>query len=173
MYTSATNSSLEVAYWFINRAKSDNIYLETDKLQHLLFIAQQRYAQQNDSAMLMPSLFSCDDKGFFEPTLRSFFSQGRPYMPVFQLDRSVSVFLEQIWNEFYSLSVADCRKVITNTSLYESFYQKGSVSVVPFDVMSKKDTYTPQTSVPFHKKILLSQNGPVVVSQWAPRKINI
>lgn len=175
MYTSATNSSLDVAYWFIHRAEKDSLYLETDKLQHLLFISQQRYAQQKSCPMLMPCVFSCDDKGFFEPTLRCFFAQGRPYMPAIKLSDSVSLFLERVWNEFCKLSSSDCRKIVTSSSLYETSYQKGCVSVIPFDKMTQKETLAPapQKSVPYRTKVLLSQNGPVIVSRWTPRKINI
>ena len=40
MQTAATDSSLEVASWFLNRARSEDWLLEHEKLQSLLFLAQ-------------------------------------------------------------------------------------------------------------------------------------
>ena len=40
MAGSATNSAIEVAYWFISRAEDEGLFLEDEKLHHLLFLAQ-------------------------------------------------------------------------------------------------------------------------------------
>lgn len=173
MVAPATNSSLDVAYWFFNRAEQDNLYLETEKLHHLLFMAQSRYIQDNPHRMLMPCLFLCDSMGFFEPNLKRIFEQGRPFMPPVRLDVPVANFLEQIWNEFKSLSVSQCQQIVTGLSLYNEYYQQGSTTLVPWEALVRHSAYTqPRTQTPFHKKILVSQNGPVLVSPWAPRKVS-
>ena len=38
MAGSATNSAIEVAYWFISRAEDEGLFLEDEKLHHLLFL---------------------------------------------------------------------------------------------------------------------------------------
>ena len=48
MAGSATNSAIEVAYWFINKAEQENLRLEDEKLQHLLFLSQIHFALKNN-----------------------------------------------------------------------------------------------------------------------------
>lgn len=48
MNTSAADSSLDIAAWFIARAQKDEWFLEHEKLQNLLFLSQLHYALQND-----------------------------------------------------------------------------------------------------------------------------
>lgn len=80
MAGSATNSAIEVAYWFISRAEDEGLFLEDEKLHHLLFLAQVHFALANNMELLMPSLFVCGENGFSEPNLAVMFAQGRPYM---------------------------------------------------------------------------------------------
>lgn len=173
----STSSSLDVAYWFLNRAEKDGIYLETDKLQHLLFVAQNKYASSHHHAMLMPCVFLCDEQGFFEPTLKRIFAQGIPFMPPIHLEDSLTAFLEQVWKELSPLSLAQCKRLVTKLPVYSSCYQKGQNSVVLWDALiknlsSNEPVVKNETQNSFRKKVLVSQNGPVIVSQWTPRKIN-
>ena len=69
MAGSATNSAIEVAYWFISRAEDEGLFLEDEKLHHLLFLAQVHFALANNMELLMPSLFVCSENGFSEPNL--------------------------------------------------------------------------------------------------------
>lgn len=177
MIEPAASSSLDVAYWFFNRAEQDGIYLETEKLQHLLFLAQTRYARHYAEKMLMPCLFLCDEQGFFEPTLKKIFAQGRPFMPPTKLKPEVADFLEQVWREYGSLSSAQCKQLITRLPQYASCYRRGTANVLTWNSLIDKSQdygtiYNDSSKRPFYKKVLTSQNGPVVVSQWTPRKIN-
>lgn len=175
----AANSSFDVACWFIHKAKQENIYLETEKLQHLLFLAQSRYALEQQGKMLMPCLFLCDDDGFYEPTLKKIFAQGRLVMQSAQLSIDVSSFLEGIWQDFKSLSIAQIRDAITQKPIYVKCRKQGIHTIVPWNYFIDKSndcgkisTYQVSATRDFAKKVLVSQNGPVVVSQWMPRKIN-
>lgn len=76
MAGSATNSAIEVAYWFISRAEDEGLFLEDEKLHHLLFLAQVHFALANNMELLMPSLFVCGENGFSEPNLAVMFAQG-------------------------------------------------------------------------------------------------
>ena len=179
MTAPVTNSSLDVAYWFINKAKQENIYLETEKLQHLLFLAQNQYALEQKGKMLMPCLFLCGDDGFFEPTLKKIFAQGRPILHLTQLTQNVTSFLEKIWQEFKELSIAQIRYIIMQKPIYTKCREQGINSVASWDYFVDKSndcgkihTSSVSASRNFSKKVLVSQNGPVVVSQWTPRKIN-
>ena len=174
-----TNSSLDVAYWFIHKAKQENIYLETEKLQHLLFLAQSRYALERQGKMLMPCLFLCDDDGFYEPTLKKIFAHGRPVVQSAQLAVDVAEFLEEIWQDFKGLSIAQIRHIIIQKPIYTKCRKQGINTVAAWNYFIDKSNEcgrisTSQVSAArdFVKKVLVSQNGPVVVSKWMPRKIN-
>ena len=176
MNISATRSALDVAYWFFDRAEKDHICLEAEKLQHLLFLAQHRYASAQGE-MLMPCVFMCDEQGFFEPTLKTIFAQGIPLRQRVRFDAQISQLLEKIWSDFSMLSIHSCQKIIKQMPLYLHCYRQGVITVVSWNSLidNSKDCVTicADVSQPkFHKKVLLSQNGPVVVSQWSPRKIN-
>ena len=73
----ATDTAIDIAYWFFNRAEKDGIYLETEKMQHLLFLAQIHFAMAYNMQILVPSLFVCNKDGFFEPNLKRMFAMGR------------------------------------------------------------------------------------------------
>lgn len=173
MYTLTTESSLDVAYWFIDRAEQDCLYLENEKLQYLLFFSQHKYAQKEKNKMLMPCVFVCDEHGFFEPTIKKVFAQGRPFMQTPKFNKDISFFLEGIWNEFSSLSILECKKIATNLPIYVEHYKKGQHTIVNFGAISKSEQITFKPNITPRGKILLSQNGPVVVSKWSPRKINM
>ena len=174
----ATDSSLDVAYWFFNRAEQDDLYLETEKIHHLLFMAQNRYAKQHTDTLLMPCVFLCDDNGFFEPTLKKIFSLGRPFMQPVKFKTYISEFLEEIWQEYGHLSLSQFSRLITGMPCYNQCRQKGTpitdAATSFIDKSEKFHTMTPErlSREASRKKILVSQNGPVLVSQWTPRKIN-
>ena len=177
MVSPATNSSIEVAYWFFDRAEKDDIYLENERLHHLLFLAQSRFAQTHFGQMLMPCLFLCDESGFFEPNIKKMFALGRPFMPQTQLEDTVATFLENIWKQYGSLSLAQFKQIVTALPLFDETYQKGTQTVVDWNSLIDKsnDCGTIRKGTggyTMSPKVLVSQNGPVVVSQWKPRKVN-
>ena len=126
--------------------------------------------------MLMPCLFLCDEQGFFEPTLRKMFAQGRPFMSPAKFDKNISVFLEQIWKEYGSWSLAQFKHLITRLPLYTSCYHQGVTTVLSWNSLIDKSmeygTMYESGKSNFKTKVLVSQNGPVVVSQWTPRKVS-
>lgn len=172
MTVPATDSAIEVAYWLIQRAEKDGVFLEDDKLHHLLFAAQVAYAQKYDRAVLMPSLFVVDDKGFSEPNLLKMFALGRPYMPPVKLEEKVSVFLENIWKKYAPMTMTAMSTLIKASTAYKQSYKAGEKHVV--EVNSILDLFKTASAAPTgnRKKMLISQNGPVMVSQWMPRKID-
>ena len=177
MDAAITKSPLDVAYWFFNRAEQDKVHIDAQKLHHLLFFAQIKYTQFFKTGMLMPCLFLCDEEGFFEPTLKSIFDQGIPFMPPAKFDLQISDFLEEIWQEFGTVSSSQCSKRISQLPLYSECYKKGTPIIISCSTMIDKINNfgvlsSAKTQSSFQKKVLLSQNGPVWVSRWNPRKIN-
>ena len=93
----ATDTAIDVAYWFFNRAEKDGLYLETDVMQHLLFLAQVHFAMSYNMQMLTPSLFVCDHTGFYEPNLIKL----KYFLKVFGL--SMENFLYVAWKKSLNL----------------------------------------------------------------------
>ncbi len=177
MGTSATQSAIEVAYWFFDQAEKDGLYIEDERLQHLLVLSQVHYAVSYNMEMLMPSLFVCENSGFVEPTLKLIFAQGRPFMPQAKLSAKVIAFLKEIWKKYGKLPLRDLTRIVKETPAYRQTYIAGAKNIVQFNSLIEK--FITHSNIEKNnnaysdsrKKVLLSQNGPVVVSKWQPRKV--
>lgn len=171
----ATNSAIDVAYWFLTKAESNGTYIDDDKLQHLLFLAQCKYAQKFGHKMLMPCVFVCEQNGFFEPNIKKLFSNGRPFMVVTKFDDDLSNFFNHIWSDFGKFSTQELNRIVTETNLFQKTFKKGCKTVLTWNsLIDNSDEYGTINSsynVKKEKKVLISQNGPVVVSKWTPRKV--
>lgn len=172
MTVSATNSGIDVAYWFIQRAEKDNVFVEDEKLHHLLFTAQLAYSRKNSLAVLMPSLFIVNENGFFEPNILKMFSLGRPYMPPVKLENDVAAFLEIIWKKYAQTPATVLGNLIKSTEAYKQSYKKGEKRVIDINDIAALSETPVRTPAFGRKKVLISQNGPVMVSQWTPRKLS-
>lgn len=170
----ATDTAIDVAYWFFNRAERDGIYLETDVMQHLLFLAQIHFALCYNMQMLTPSLFVCDHSGFYEPNLKKMFAFGRPFMPAVKFPDKIENFLENIWAKYGKLSLRSLEKFTKNNPAFKDMFISGTVNTVNLGDCVKAFNNTKQKNRTLDNqknKVLFSQNGPVVVSQWQPRKL--
>lgn len=179
MTVPATDTAIDVAYWFFNRAEKDGIYLETEVMQNLLFLSQLHFAMSYNMQMLTPSLFVCDHSGFYEPNLKKMFAFGRPFMPSVKFPEKVENFLEAIWAKYGKLSLRNLEKITKSNSIFNEMCISGTVNTVDFDLVvkhfqaEKNKAHPNNTLFEKKKKILLSQNGPVVVSKWQPRKLDL
>lgn len=173
----AINSSLEAANWFFRRADQEDRCLENDKLQHLLFLAQVHFALNNNMNYLIPGLFVCDDRGFSEPNLSRILTFGMPLMEAPAFSGNINSFLELIWKKYFPMSGSELSEFIKNSDSYADNYQPGKKNIVPLEEMAQKfkTSLNPRSfsraGSSGKRKILISQNGPVMVSQWQPRKI--
>lgn len=68
MSVPAVNSALDVANWFFKQAEREEIYLENEKVQHLLFLAQVHYALLNNKDYLSPACSSATTTVLPSPT---------------------------------------------------------------------------------------------------------
>lgn len=174
----ATNSALEVANWFFNHAQKNRVLLENANLQHLLFLSQVHFALSNHQEYLMPSIFVCDDDGFSEANMNKILDFGMPLMPPPNLSHKVSGFLDLIWKKYGAMSLRELNTLVKNSQCYIDNYISGYQNVVDLSEMSNKfknSLFVSGKNKPVansQKKVLLSQNGPVVVSKWQPRKVN-
>ena len=183
MQTAATDSSLEVDSWFLNRARSEDWLLEHEKLQSLLFLAQMHYLATHPQTLLMPSLFISGSNAYADPVIAKLHAAGQLPEVAIRFSPEIDAFLEKIWNIYGLMSNRQINGLIEERigSSDSSGSQKTIVDfktlVEKFKSNSKINTRK-AGSEPKNKpaaawpaKVMLSQNGPVVVSQWKPRKL--
>lgn len=171
MSVAAIDSAIDVAYWFFERAEKDGLFLENDKLFHLIFAAQLNYAQKYNKELLVPSMFVVEENGFIEPNLKKMFSMGRPFMPPVKLDDKVIAFLEAIWQKYAKVTVSAMGIMVKNTTAYKDNYQVGIKNVIEVNKILDLFKAPISKTDDERKKMLISQNGPVMVSKWKPRKL--
>lgn len=177
MAVPAVNSAFDIANWFFKKSDSEGIYLEQEKLQHLLFLSQLHYALLHEQEYLFPSLFVCDANGFNEPTLQKALSFGRPLMEAPEFSPEIDHFLTLVWKKYSPMSIKALADFIKDSKSYSLYYRTGKKTIVNIhdivptfknslnaSAFNKNKGLSP-------KKVLISQNGPVVVSQWSPRKL--
>ncbi|MBI1986433.1 MAG: hypothetical protein HYS64_07120 [Rhodospirillales bacterium] len=61
------DNAFDIAFWFADTALNENEYLQPQKLQQLLFIAQAYYCVAYNGRKLMPAVFVADERGPIEP----------------------------------------------------------------------------------------------------------
>lgn len=166
----AAPSAFDVAYWFLQYADKKQFFIEDEKLHHLLFLAQIIYMQRHSNEILFPSMFIATEKGFLEPNLLKVFAHGHPYMPNIKIDDKTASFLEQIWNKYANQSLLDLRSTITQSQAFQSCYDKKNLMAV--DMQQIAELFTPANEKTYSNRVRMSQHGPVMVSQWQPRKVN-
>lgn len=166
-------SSLEITNWLCRRAESEKDRLTEAKLQHLLFLAQIHYALKSGK-FLMPSLFVCGRSGFYEPTIRQIMSFGLPLMKAPAFKEEIDAFLELIWKKYAKQTESELEHFILSLDCFKHFYRPEEETIV--NPMYFTDSFAgsiqktkTETS---GSQIRLSQNGPVKVSAWTPRKLH-
>ena len=172
MIEQKTDSSLDIANWFYRKAEADKKHIDEKKVQHLLFLAQLHFALKN-GCYLMPSLFVCNKTGFYEPTIRAILEFGLPLMPRNTVSAEKNNFLELIWQKYGNKSEAELSQFVMSLDCFSQFYRAEKENIVnPMQfVDSFEKSLQSQNNKRNKTKILISQNGPVRVSTWSPRKL--
>ncbi len=168
-------SAVDVAYWFFDKASDTRKPLDDYKMQQMLFLSQILFAQAYNQEMLFPSYFICDENGFFEPNIKKILAQGRPFMPRAHFDSRTSDFLEEVWMKFAAMTSDEIKVFILNSEIYNRFTRNAQKSLIDFksiiEFLNKHASILQEPNASNQRKVLLSQNGPVMVSEWKPRKI--
>lgn len=169
-------SAIDIAYCFFDKAENDNLYLDAEKVQLLLFWAQLTFAKVYNQQMLCPALFVCDENGVYEPNLNKILALGRPFLPLSKFPPMVNDFLSDFWKKFAHKTYAELLKLVKSSPVYRDFTKSGAKTLIDFNSMieslNKYCRISDYDEGENSTKILLSQNGPVVVSKWKPRKVS-
>lgn len=171
MATKLIKSTLDIVGWLCHKALADKQTLSSQQLQNLLFLVQMHHIGK-EGKVLVPSMFVCCRDGFYEPTVESVLSQKLPLLKMPTLEPNISLLLESVWQKYAHLSEKELLNFVTSLSCWKETYNtEKEVVINPLDIassfslsISKDKNFSPS-------KIRLSQNGPVQVSPWRPRKL--
>src|SRR5574344_1046732 len=119
----------------------------------------------------MPCVFVCDAAGFIEPNLACILSHTSKLLAIHtKFSERIENFLNNIWKKYGNTPSKDLTSYVKNTPAYKENYILGSKNIVNLKTLAAsfaKDGKLPIRQIVNNtKKILLSQNGPVIVSQW-------
>lgn len=166
-------NAFDVAFYFADMALNDNEYLQPQKLQRLLFMAQAYYAVAFNGRKLMPAVFVADEIGPIEPNIYAAFSKGRPEIDAeIFLPPEVQSFLDNIWRRFGQYSAERLTKMTTETSAYKHARKHGDRAEIALEAMqlsfarAEKTTGVGRVVKP---KVMRTQSGrAVTVKAWVP-----
>lgn len=174
MLISKLDNVIDLAYWFFDKAADENCNIDNTKTQCLIFLAQIKYAELHKKIPLAPAVFVCDDSGIYEPNLKKILHLGRPLLPKISFPSEINTFLNSVWNEFALLSTEKIETLIKNFNIYREYHQKNKKIILDFKSLVESLNKNSKIDVIncTEKKILNSLNGPVVVSQWLPKRVS-
>lgn len=178
------DSAFDVAFWFIHRASEDNEYLQPQKLQRLLYLAQAYYGVAARGQKLMPCVFVTSALGPVEPATWRAFEHGAPDIAFLPVPATQKHFLDSLWRRFGSHSVDYLTKMTVNHPPYQEALQAGKRAEISYASMMKYygrkpaagDTgdriAAPGIDNVMRPQVMRSHKGrPVSVHRWAPTKV--
>lgn len=174
----AVKSSLDVVFWFNDRALNDGEYLQPQKLHRLLYLAQAYFSIAYPGRKLMPAVFVADESGPVEPTVFHMFSYGRPHMvDPNKIPDQVEHFLDSIWRRFGASKADQLSEKIARHPPVADAMAKGTGTEIPFAAMVKFYSSeaaarrgAPPVEQVLRPRVLRSQGGkPVSVTTWRPK----
>ena len=148
MVSCAVESTIDVAFWFLDCARAEDSYLQAQKLQRLLYLAQGLYAQENYGRKLMPATFVTHDMGPLEPNVYRIFEAGRPAIAYVPPAAEVQDFLERVWRRFAIHPVERLNAFVTAQSAYAKAAVRGLGEEIPHEALSEAFTTPEQKKAP-------------------------
>lgn len=168
------NNAFKVAFWFEDTALNHKEYLQPQKMQRLLFIAQAYYAVINNGRKLMPSVFVADELGPIEPNVFVAFSRGRPNIDIdSKLLPDVEDYLLAIWKRFGHYSIKNLDKLTKDSSAYKNALKRGKRAEITIQAMERsfaKPQEAKSAKMIKKPKVYRTQSGRAVhVKKWKPQ----
>lgn len=166
-------NAFDIAFWFADTALNENEYLQPQKLQQLLFIAQAYYCVAYNGRKLMPAVFIADERGPIEPNSYAAFSKGRPDIDArLFLPHEVEAFLDSIWRRFGHHTTDRLSRMVKETTAYKQAIKRGHKAEIPLDAIHlsfARAEQTPGVQQVVKPKMLRTQSGKAVaVKAWVP-----
>jgi uncharacterized phage-associated protein len=162
----AARTALDVAIWFLDRARADDSHLPFQTLHRLLYLAQSHFAAEV-GGMLMPAIFLAEDGGPIEPNLQRLLADGRPdEIMVDTLIGRVRDFLASVWDRYAHMPIERLNDLAAKNKAY---MEAGRGQIIDIAAMAAAvSAVAPPPPQPV--RVLRTQNGaPVAVRAWTPQ----
>ncbi|MCA0201399.1 MAG: hypothetical protein LCH56_11240 [Proteobacteria bacterium] len=185
MRPTAVDSSFEVAFWFLDRAVEDGEYLQPQKLQRLMYLAQAYFGVLQHGAKLMPATFVARDEGPIEPTIFKALARGRPAIDIKLIDEVPRHVLDSVWRQFGAHSIDYLDKLIKRHPPYADALAAGAGSEISLEAMiefygtqgtSRRPAAAqdaPSASKVLRPKVMRNHSGkPVTTTRWMPKRVD-
>lgn len=167
------SNAFDVAFFFADTALAENEYLQPQKLQGLMFLAQAYYSVAFKGRKLMPAVFVADERGPLEPNVYMAFSKGRPEIDAdLFLPHEVEGFLDAIWRRFGHFSTEKILSMTKETTAYKRARKRGNraeIDIVDMQLSFIRAEKTPGVEQVVKPKVYRTQSGrPVTIKSWSP-----
>ncbi len=186
MRPTAVDSSFEVAFWFLDRAVEDGEYLQPQKLQRLMYLAQAYFGVLQQGAKLMPATFVARDEGPIEPTVFKAMARGRPAIDIKPVDEVPRHVLDSVWRQFGAHSIDYLDKIIKRHPPYADALAAGVGGEISLEAMiefygtqgasrragaAAQDA--PSAGKVLRPKVMRNHSGkPVSTTRWMPKRVD-
>ena len=137
MAKAATGSCFEIAQWFVDRARFEDSYLQAQKLQCMLWLAQGHYAATYHSRKLMPATFIAMAIGPREPNIYRAYELGRLELPNLPPPAEIIAFLDRLWGRFGHHSAEQLDKLVRAHRVYTDALDKGEGEEILFENIAR------------------------------------
>ncbi|TAL00286.1 MAG: hypothetical protein EPO08_14085 [Rhodospirillaceae bacterium] len=187
MPPTAVESCFEIAFWFLDRALTDGEYLQPQKMQRLMFLAQAYFGVVQNGLKLMPATFVAGEEGPLEPTIYRAFARGRPMVDLKPVDETAQHVLDSVWRQFGSYSMEKLNDLVKRHPPYADAFAMAPASEIDFEAMvafygekpgarrsaSSASPSTPSASKVMRPKLMRNATGkPVSVNRWTPKRVD-
>jgi uncharacterized phage-associated protein len=161
----AARTALDVAIWFLDRARADDSHLAFQKLHRLLYLAQSLFIAQT-GGLLMPVIFLAEDSGPVEPNLQRLLADGRPDAITVEAPiGTVRDFLESVWVRYAHMPTERLNELVARN---RAFMETARGHVIDPAAMGQA-LAQPVLPPALPLRVLRSQSGaPVAVRTWSP-----
>lgn len=186
MRPTAVDSSFEVAFWFLDRAIEDGEYLQPQKLQRLLYLAQAYFGVLQNGLKLMPATFIAREEGPVEPTIFKALARGRPAVDLTPIDDVPRHVLDSVWRQFGAHSADYLDKLIRRHPPFADALAAGISTEITLESMiefygtqgaGRKSAHAakdaPSASKVLRPKVMRNHSGkPVSTTRWMPKRVD-
>ena len=110
---------VDIAIWFLDRARAEDTYLQPRKLQCLLFLAQAHFSAAHDGHCLIPAFFVIDECGPLDPNVYCALQNGRPDIEKTPPSAVIAKFLDAIWTRYKNADALRLDQLIARRGIDE------------------------------------------------------
>jgi len=167
MAKSATSSCFDIAQWFVERARFEDSYLQAQKLQRLLWLAQGHYAATYHGRKLMPATFVAMEIGPQEPNIYRAYELGRPELAESATPAEIADFLDRLWGRFGHHATAHLNKLVHAHRVYTEALEQGEGEEIPYEKIARY--FSEQRHVK-PATVVRSADGRIW-KKWTPRAV--